>query len=81
MSPEEELEIISAVVYEKVGNKELNRMLLYYLFAREFGWTPDQVDELDLRTVMFLKRIIEVVSKEEELAMRRGGRRGNRRFV
>lgn len=81
MSPEEELEVISAIVYEKVGNKELNRMLLYYLFAREFGWTPDQVDELDLRTVMFLKRIIEVVSKEEELAMRRGGRRGNRRFV
>jgi len=81
LSPEEELEVISAIVYEKVGNKELNRMLLYYLFAREFGWTPDQVDELDLRTVMFLKRIIEVVSKEEELAMRRGGRRGNRRFV
>ena len=56
-------------------------MLLYYLFAREFGWTPEQVDKLDLRTVMFLKRIIEVVYKEEELAMRRGGRRGNRRFV
>ena len=36
MSPEEELEVISAIVYEKVGNKELNRMLLYYLFAREF---------------------------------------------
>lgn len=46
----------------------------YYLFADAFGFTPGQVDELDLVTVQSLSIIHEMRVKEEQRAMRSGRR-------
>jgi hypothetical protein len=44
----------------------------YYSFATNFGFTPKQVDELDLVTAQGMSIIGDAVAKESERAMRRG---------
>ena len=55
-------------------DEEVNRMGAYYMFADAFGFTPSQVDELDLVTVQSLSIIHVMRVKEEQRAMRSGRR-------
>lgn len=67
--------IYETIIY-KANNPEYQRLLTYYLFAKEFGWTPAQVNALDYRTVLRLKKVIEIVRKEEKRLIEKGGKRG-----
>jgi len=49
-------------------------MGVYYLFAESFGFTPPEVDELDIFTVQCLSILIQAKAKEEHEAIKRGRR-------
>ncbi len=55
-------------------DNEVNRMGSYYLFANAFGFTPNEVDEMDLVTAQSLSIIHGEKCKEEERAIKRGRR-------
>jgi hypothetical protein len=50
-------------------------MGIYYLFGKEFGFTPAQVDEIDIVTIQSLSTIHEARCKAEMEAIKHGGRR------
>jgi len=37
-----------------LNERERARYEAYYVFAREFGWTPEQVDDLPVTVLVFL---------------------------
>ena len=56
----------------KSRDDEVNAMGAYYFFANAFGFTPSQVDEMDIVTAQSLAIIHESKCKEDERAMKRG---------
>ena len=52
-----------------VKDFEEERYLTYYLFAKQFGWTPQQVDKLSYKDVVILRKLIEIEAKEREYMM------------
>lgn len=44
---------------------------MYYTFAKAFGWTPEQVEELEDATARELLIILDEMQREEERAMKR----------
>ena len=58
-----------------VKNVEEEDALTKYLFAKYFGWTPKQVDELSYRDVLIFRKLIEVEAKEREYMMSKMERR------
>ena len=58
-----------------VRDEEVNRMGLYYGFATAFGYTPEQVDNLDVFTLQSFIIISEAKYKEEERTMKQNARR------
>ena len=50
-------------------NIEEDDALTKYLFAKYFGWTPEQVDRMSYRDVLIFKKLIEVEAKEREYMM------------
>ncbi len=51
-------------------DSEVMRMAVYYGFAEAFGFTPDQVDQLDNYTIEALKTIGNAKAEEYERKMR-----------
>ena len=49
-------------------------MGVYYGFAKNFGYTPSQVDELDIITLQSFAMIGNSIQVEEQRAMKRGRR-------
>jgi hypothetical protein len=49
-------------------------MGVYFLFADAFGFTPDEVDEMDIFTVQCLSTLIQAKAKEEHEAIKRARR-------
>ena len=47
----------------------------YYAFAKEFGWTPSQVEEVEDATLRELAWIIDEMAKEEERQMKKASRK------
>lgn len=43
----------------------------YYAFAKAFGWTPAQVEEIEDATLRELAAILDETAREEERQMRR----------
>lgn len=43
--------------------------LTKYLFAKYFGWTPEQVDRMSYADVLIFRKLIEVEAKEKELML------------
>jgi hypothetical protein len=43
-------------------------MLAYRFFAREYGWTPDQVDEVDAEHIDWLMLIEEAAAEAQRIA-------------
>ena len=56
-------------------DEEVNRMGAYFLFADSFGYTPSEVDELDLFTMQSLSLLIQAKAKEESEAIKRARKR------
>ncbi len=52
----------------------MNRMGIYFGFANAFGFTPEQVDNLDVFTLESFSIMAEAQAKEQERAMRSGRR-------
>ena len=46
-------------------------MLTYFLFAEHWGWTPKEVDELDVDLVYKLRYLLLEVLKEKERLSRK----------
>lgn len=44
---------------------------VYYIFAKEFGWTPEQVDKLPRQLVIYFLQNIEREKRELEKIARR----------
>lgn len=49
--------------------------IIKYLFAKYFGWTPEQVGKISYRDVQILKKLMEVDAKEQEIMMSKYERR------
>jgi len=58
-----------------ISDAEVNRMGVYYSFGEAFGWTPSQVNEIDVYTIQSLAIIQAAVGKEREAMMQRARRR------
>ena len=58
----------------KSKDDEVNTMGAYYLFANAFGYTPAQVDEMDIVTAQAFSIIHGAKCKEEERAMKNARR-------
>ena len=57
--------MIKWAVKHSTRDEEINKHLVYFFFAREFGFTPKQVDEMDSRLVEeFIVILNEIGSKE-----------------
>lgn len=57
LSEEEEYQLACALE----GNSNdpwANRMVMYYVLAREFGWTPAEVDNIPRRVILALLYLI-----------------------
>jgi len=56
----------------RVGAKDLfeQRLSIYYICAKQFGWTPKQVDEIGVRTLLLLLEMEKEVQKELEREIR-----------
>ncbi len=52
-------------------------MGIYFGFANAFGFTPEQVDNLDVFTLQSFAIMGKTQQEEQERAMRSGGRRRN----
>jgi len=50
-------------------------MGIYFGFANAFGYTPEQVDNLDIFTLQSFLIMAEAQAKEQERAMKSGRRR------
>ena len=55
----------------KVNDRELEKHMIYFIFAEKFGWTPEQVDKLGQTLVLDLLKFIEEKAKYEEEMMKR----------
>ncbi len=64
-----------AFKYGQIKSLEEKDALVKYLFAKQFGWTPRQVDELTYREVEIFLRLIEVEGREKEIQMSKMERR------
>lgn len=47
----------------------------YYVFAKTFGWTPSQTDEVEDATLFELSLFIDEFAKEEERQMKKSARK------
>lgn len=54
-----------------VRNLDEEDYLTKYLFARMFGWTPEQVDRLSYKDVIVLRKLVEIEQEENEYVMGR----------
>lgn len=52
-------------------NREHERLMTYMLFAECWGWTPKEVDELDVDIVFKLRHLLMELSKEKERMSRK----------
>lgn len=43
--------------------QEINDTLIYYLFAEKFGWTPEQVDRVPCKVLLYM---LELISEANE---------------
>lgn len=48
-----------------VQDKELEKTFLYFMFAKEFGWTPDIVDLQDSVLIREFAEIMQQIKKRE----------------
>ena len=51
--------------------REVSEAFEYYAFAKAFGWTPAQVEEIDDATLRELHWIIDEMAKEDERQMKK----------
>ena len=53
------------------NDAELNAIALYFKMAKEFRFTPKEVDEMDIITIQGLCILADAVHREEEHALKR----------
>lgn len=46
-------------------------MLTYFLFAEAWGWTPNEVDEIEWPTLLALRELLAQYMSERERMLRR----------
>lgn len=70
MTPEEIFNLRQAMLF---GTSDVweSRVLTYFMFAEAWGWRPSDVDELDWKTVMALKVLLNEFYKEKERMTRK----------
>ena len=54
-----------------VVSKDCAETFMIYTFAKQFGWTPDQIDGVEDATLRELYVLIDEVAKEEERQMKK----------
>lgn len=58
-----------------VSDSEVDKYMTYYIFAKQFGWTPEQVDKMAYKDVRVFKKLLEIEAKEREYMMSKMERR------
>jgi hypothetical protein len=48
-----------------IDNPEIERTFVYYVCAKEFGWLPDQVDNLEVSKLNDLLTVLHYAKKKE----------------
>lgn len=64
-------EISDAITKNLPARGEASEYLIKFLFAKEFGWTPEQVDNMAFKDVLVFKHILEIIARERELMLNR----------
>jgi len=67
MSMEEELWRLKAVMISGARTPDEQRDLIYFFFAKMFGWTPNQVDEIGNKTLRKLLYLLKEDMRRQEL--------------
>jgi len=57
------------MLFDANPTDEVMRLYVYYIFARKFGWTPNEVDQLPHRIVKGLIVMLRADAKRKELEM------------
>ena len=64
--------IRNAVKGIPISNKEVEKLIVYYIFAKEFGWKKEYVDSLDCIFVDEMIHLMEEIRKKEEQDIKNG---------
>ena len=48
------------------NNEEIDRLSTYFVLAREFGWTPAEIDQMKVTLVEDMMNFIYYVKKREQ---------------
>ena len=49
---------------------EINDALFYHLFAERYGWTPEEVDKIPCKILLYMVEIIREANASEAMANR-----------
>ncbi|AQQ75533.1 hypothetical protein JDFR1000234_58 [uncultured archaeal virus] len=58
---------IKAMLISGARTPEEQQLMVYYLCAMMFGWTPNQVDEISINTLRRLLLLVREIKRRQEL--------------